>query len=177
MVQKLKYTLIFTFIIIISSITFAISEGTSVPIYLTVPEYLKITDLSQSSLLLYADISNWFETVEASLTFKVKSNVNYNLTSNFEVADISALDFIDDSPLENSILEDSIKNNYSLVISDEDGTQFVDDGDQGISVSSETPGIHNYSLTFQLDVEGLGLILYPITEGKIGTIKITVSSN
>jgi len=149
MVQTLKYTLIFTFIIIISSITFAISKDTIVPIYLTVPEYLKITDLQPTSLLLYADISNMFETIEASLTFRVKSNVNYNLTAVFTV--LESL-----SNFQQGLIEDS----YSLFLLGSGGT----------------PGIHNYILTFQLDVGFWEGLVYTFMEGQIGNIQITVSS-
>jgi len=178
MVQKLKYALIFTFIIIISSISFAINDAFTVPIYLTVPEYLKITDLSKTRLDLSATVANLGDTVEDSLTFNVESNVNYNLNANFEV-DLEVNDSFLYNLLELIIedLETSIKNHYTLLIKDEVGIQFVDDNDQDILISSVSPGIHNYFLTFQLDVKGSGLIYYPITEGKIGNIQITVSSN
>ncbi len=149
MVQILKYTLIST-IIIISSITFAINEEFTVPIYLTVPEYLKITHLSKTRLDIYADFSNWFDMVEASLTFDVESNVNYDLTAEFTV--LSSLP---------GWQRNLILGSYDLLLSSNGGT----------------PGIQNYSLTFQLDVGLLEGLIYTFMEGQIGNIQITVSSN
>jgi hypothetical protein len=150
MIQKLKYTLIFSFIIIISSTSFAISKETTVPIYLAVPEYLKITNLSDSRLDLYATVANWGDIVEDSLTFNVESNINYNLTANFTV--LSSL------PGWQQYL---ILGSYDLLLSGTGGT----------------PGIHNYILTFQLDVALLEGLIYTFMEGQIGNIQITVSSN
>lgn len=148
MVQILKYTLIFS-IIIISSITFAINEEFTVPIYITVPEYLKITDLSDSRLDLYANLSNWGDIVADSLTFNVESNVNYNLTADFTV--LSSLP---------GWQQNLILGSYDLLLSGTVGA----------------PGIQNYSLTFQLNVGLLGAIIYTFMEGQIGTIELTVSS-
>lgn len=150
MIQKLKYTLIFSFAIIISSITFATNEEFTVPIYITVPEYLKITNLSDTRLDLYATAANWGDIVEDSLTFNVESNINYNLTANFTV--LSSL------PGWQQYL---ILGSYDLLLSGIGGT----------------PGIHNYILTFQLDVGLLEGLIYTFMEGKIGDIQITVSSN
>ncbi|PNS01385.1 hypothetical protein X927_00835 [Petrotoga mexicana DSM 14811] len=149
MVQKLKYTFIFTFVIIISSVSFATNEEFTVPIYITVPEYLKITNLSDSRLDLYATIANWGDIVEDSLTFIVESNINYNLTAVFTVLESF-------SSFQQGLIEDS----YSLFLSGSGGT----------------PGIQSYTLTFQLDVGLLQGIIYTFINGQIGNIQITVSS-
>jgi len=167
MILKLKYTLLLTTIIIISSISFAINNETTVPIYLTVPEYLKITNLSKNRLDLYASLSNWGETVEDSLTFSVESNINYNLRVNFTVLSTW-----------NSFLNDlqisTIESAYRILIKDFADNEIINT-DNNSSVF-RTSGIQNYSLIFQLDVNLLEGLIYSFTEGKIGEIQITVSS-
>ncbi|HBT51438.1 MAG TPA: hypothetical protein DEA49_04920 [Petrotoga sp.] len=151
MVSTLKYALFFTIIIIVASISFAIDEETIIPIFLNIPEYLKITGLPDEPRLdLYANFRDWGDTVEDSLTFNVESNVNYNLYAEFTV--LSSL-----TGIQQNLIEDS----YSLMLSSTVGT----------------PGIQDYSLTFQLDVGLLGAIIYNFMEGQIGTIELTVSSN
>lgn len=151
MVSTLKYALFFTIIIIVASISFAIDEENTVPVYLKVPEYLKITGLPDEPRLdLYANFRNWGDKVTDSLTFNVESNVNYNL-----IADFTVLSSLPDWQ------QNLILGSYDLLLS----------GTRG------TPGIQNYSLTFQLDVGLLEGIIYTFMEGQIGTIELTVSSN
>ncbi|MDY6894859.1 MAG: hypothetical protein SVO01_05520, partial [Thermotogota bacterium] len=79
----------------------------------------------------------------------VESNVNYNIAAEFTV--LSSL-----PSYQQGLIEDS----YSMLLSDTGGT----------------PGIQNYSLTFQLDVGFWEGLIYTFMEGKIGDIQITVSS-
>lgn len=164
MIQKLKYTLIFSFIIIISSTSFAISKETTVPIYLAVPEYLKITDLSDSRLDLNAD-NNFID----SLTFNVESNVNYYLGAEFTV-----LQDPHENPQANLVIDSShlsISNGGNVWESEEGSSQ---DTTIGIQRIQGTPGSLEYSLTFWLAEGGW---IYKASGRKIGDIQITVSSN
>ncbi|KUK81953.1 MULTISPECIES: hypothetical protein [Petrotoga] len=163
MVSTLKYSLFFTIIIIVASISFAIDEETTVPIYLTVPEYLKITDLSKTRLDLNVD-----NNFKDSLTFNVEANVEYNLGAEFTV-----LQDPHENPQANLVIKSShlsISNGENLWESEEGSSQ---DTTIGIQEIQGTPGSLGYSLTFWL-VEG-GWI-YNASGRKIGDIQITVSS-
>ncbi len=155
--------LIIIFIFLFSTLAFSIEANTTIPIYLEVPEYLEITDLSKQRLDLYAVIFDMLSTVEDSLTFKVLSNVNYNLQIDFSV--LGGL---------SSLLKSLIENNYRILIFDSEGVQIINTDYNNAYVDSF--GIHDYTLFFQLDVGFFGSIIYNFTEGKIGDMYITVSS-
>jgi hypothetical protein len=97
---------------------------------------------------LYADASNFHDTVAASLTFNVESNVNYYLEAEFTVLE----------SLDNNI-QNSIEHNYNLSVS------APDEG---------TPGIQSYSLTFELYVQQP--FIYKFEGGQIGDILLTASN-
>jgi len=159
MVPTLKYILLFT-IIIISSITFSITEETTVPIYLTEPEYLKITDLSKTRLDLNAD--NLYEDF---LEFKVEANVEYYLDAEFTVLQ---------GPQANLVIKSShlsISDGENVWESQEGSSQDTTIGIQGIQ---GTPGILEYTLTFWLTE---AIWIYNASGRKIGYIQISVSSN
>ncbi|RAO98460.1 hypothetical protein PW5551_09595 [Petrotoga sp. 9PW.55.5.1] len=162
MKTKIK-SLIIIFIILFSTLVFSIEANTTVPIYLEVPEYLEITFVSKQRLDLYADIFDMLSTVEDSLTFKVLSNVNYNLQIDFSVLGSLSI-----------LLKSLIENNYRILIFNSEEAQIINTEYNNAYVN--TPGIHNYTLFFQLDVGFFGSIIYNFTEGKIGDMYITVSS-
>lgn len=167
MLQKKKYILVFISIIVISSLVFSISKETTVPLYLTVSEYVKITDLSKTRLDLYADISNWLSWVEDDLDFSVLSNVEYTIGVDFDV--------LDPDHWTEEILNDLLKF-HKIIIQDPQGNTIIEKvGEYDNEVSGTLqPGNDKYKLTFKLWV--WGGIVFTFTEGQIGDIQITVSS-
>jgi len=168
--STIKYILMFiSFTIIISSFTFAINKEATVPIYLTVSEYLKInTGLSDEPRLdLYADVSNWLSWVEDDIDFSVESNIQYTIGVDFDV--------LDPDDWKEEILKDLLEFHKIIVQDPQENTVIEKWGENGEGTSGTLqPGINTYKLTFKLWV--WGGIVYTFTEGQIGNIQITVSS-
>ncbi|POZ90395.1 hypothetical protein [Petrotoga halophila] len=166
--STIKYILIVILFIIISSFIFSINKEATVPIYLTVSEYLKITGLSDEPRLdLYADVSNWLSWVEDDLDFSVESNIQYTIGVDFDV--------LDPDDWTEEILNDLLKF-HKIIIQDPQGNTVIEkEGESGNGTSGTLqPGNDKYKLTFKLWV--WGGIVFTFTEGQIGNIQITVSS-
>ncbi|RAO98372.1 hypothetical protein PW5551_10255 [Petrotoga sp. 9PW.55.5.1] len=166
MKTKIK-SLIIIFIILFSTLAFSIEANTTVPIYLEVPEYLKIAyigsgSLAQGRLDLFATIENKNDWVSDDLDFIVQSNINYTLEMSFAV---------ESSLTQND--QNHIRNAYTAKIEDQYNNEIItiNKGHNNDSYQ-ENPGISTYKLIFELFIKN------PILQisGKIGDMYITVSS-
>jgi|CZCB01.1.fsa_nt_gi hypothetical protein len=158
-------------IILISTMSFAIYQSASVPIYLEIPEYLKITHLSKGRLDLYAtseDVRLENE-ISDSLTFNVESNINYNMGISFE-----ALTPGDGGlpPGQGGVPPGQVKNAYNIKVN-YGNDEIINLAENDDSESNISPGVKQYTLTFFLKINKH---LNPSVGNKIGDITITVLS-
>ena len=149
--------------LLISTASFSIFQNTIIPVYLEIPEYLKITHLSKGRLDLYADINDKNKEVSDSLSFFVESNISYNLGISFSK-----------DPVFGEYVKDK---DYNITVKNENGETIINKKAGDLSENNIASGSKQYDLTFILTVTQK--ILDNMNSGvgnKIGDITITVSS-
>jgi len=133
-----------------------------VAVYLNVPEFLRITNLSEDSLRFTIDMSSNQQVFGDNLSFEVHSNVDYLLGISFNVEkDLSqAVKTLIEETYE-SYITDNLNN---LVVTAE-----------SISTTERDKGIQDYWLFFEMDMRLFSGVYLPEFEGYIGDVEITVS--
>ncbi|POZ90396.1 hypothetical protein [Petrotoga halophila] len=153
---------IFIILIILIIILSFSSQQVTVAVYLTVPEFLRITNLSKESLQFTIDMSSNQQVFGDKLSFEVHANVDYLLGISFNVEE-------DLSEAVKTLIEET----YESYITDNSNNLVTNA--ESIPTIERDKGIQDYWLFFEMDMRLFSSVYLPEFEGYIGDVEITVS--
>lgn len=138
------------------------SNSVEVGIYLTIPEFIKIANISKEKLYFEIEMTDNDLIFEDNLFFDVYANVDYSLLLEFKT--------IDDL---NEDVKKLVQDTYDSYITDLTNQLIVDAKENRIAERNK--GIERYKLIFEMDMTKYVESRYPQFEGQVGSIEVIVS--
>ncbi|HOB15447.1 MAG TPA: hypothetical protein PK894_00010 [Defluviitoga sp.] len=163
--QLLKSTIIGLLFILTINLSLCwgqVSHNVEVGIYLTIPEFIKITNISKEKLYFEIEMTDNDLIFEDNLFFDVYANVDYSLLLEFKT--------IDDL---NENVKKLVQDTYDSYITDLTNQLIVDAKENRIAERNK--GIERYKLIFEMDMTKSVESRYPQFEGQVGSIEVIVS--
>lgn len=157
----LKNSIFIILFILIFILSFS-SQQVIVSAYLTVPEFLRIINLSKESLQFTINMSSDQQIFGDKLSFEVHSNVDYLLGIKFNLKK--------DLP---KAVKTLVEETYESYITDNSNNLVTNA--ESIPISERDKGIQDYWLFFEMDMNLFSSVYLPEFEGYIGDVEITVS--
>ena len=162
-VKLYKIITVLFFLLLAMSISFGqVSDSEAISVYLSVPEFIKITNLSKEQLFFEINLSEDNLVFGDNLVFDVYANINYLLVLEFK--------------FKNDLSEDIkmlVEETYGFYITDL-MNQIIVNAKENL-FAERNKGIERYKLIFEMDMsEYVGSNL-PQFDGQIGNIEIIVS--
>ena len=163
--KRVKSELILILIFSIISQIFSANHQVSVEVYLQIPEYLIIKNLSKNELNFVVENIDNYSTFGDNLYFDVEGNVDYLISLNF---------LIEDSL--NESIKGFIQETYNAYIKEKDSeNNEVVVGTKENSSAFRNKGFNTYQLFFGIDVSLYSGNYLPEFTGKVGNVEVIVS--
>ena len=151
------------FLILGITISYAqVSDSQTISVYLSVPEFIKITNLSKDQMSFEINLSEDNLVFGDNLVFDVYANINYLLVLEFK--------------FKNDLSEDIkmlVEETYGFYITDL-MNQIIVNAKENL-FAERNKGIERYKLIFEMDMSEYGGSNLPQFDGQIGNIEIIVS--
>lgn len=162
-VKLYKIITVLFFLLLAMSISFGqVSDSEAISVYLSVPEFIKITNLSKEQLFFEINLSEDNLVFGDNLVFDVYANINYLLVLEFK--------------FKNDLSEDIkmlVEETYGFYITDL-MNQIIVNAKENL-FAERNKGIEKYKLIFEMDMSEFVSNKLPQFEGQIGNIEIIVS--
>lgn len=163
--QLLKSTIIGLLFILTINLSLCwgqVSHNVEVGIYLTIPEFIKITNISKEKLYFEIEITENNLIFADNLFFDVYANIDYSLGLEFNIKD----DLTEE-------IKKLVQETFDSYIKDLEDRLIVAVKE---SLSAErNKGIERYKLIFEMDMTKYADSKLPQFDGQIGNIEIIVS--
>ena len=151
------------FLILGITISYAqVSDSQTISVYLSVPEFIKITNLSKDQMSFEINLSEGYIIFQDSILFDVYANIDYLLVLEFK-------------------LKNDLNEEIKMLVEETYGSYITDLSNQLIVSAKErlfaerNKGIEKYKLIFEMDMSEFISSKLPQFEGQIGNIEIIVS--